>query len=371
MIPIAKPHIDEKDIEGVKKVLESGMLSLGPKLSEFEEKFAEFIGTKYAIAVSSGTSGLHLCMKALNLKEDDEIITSPFSFISSSNCILYEKAKPVFVDINEQTKNIDPEQIEKAITPKTKAILPVHIFGEPCDMESIIKIAEKYKIPVIEDACEAIGTIYNGKKVGSFGLASVFAFYANKQMTTGEGGIVCTNNEMVYNLCKSLRNQGRAEDMQWLDHNKLGFNYRLNDLSCSLGITQLQKIDFLIKEKEVLAKKYNEILLDIPNIKLPKETEHKSWFVYTINLDQKYNRDKIIKEMQKRGIATKPYLPSIHLQKFYRDTFNYKEGDFPVSEKISNTSLALPFFIGLKDDEINYIKQNLKEVLQSDEFLRR
>ncbi len=363
MIPIAKPHIDEKDIQEVVKVLKSGNLSLGPKLEEFEKKFSKYIGTKYAVAVSSGTAGLHLCIKALNIKEGDEVITSPFSFIASSNCIIYEKGKPVFVDINEKTKNIDPEKIEEVITPKTKAILPVHIFGESCDMEKIKKISEKHNIPIIEDACESLGTEYNGQKVGSFGLASVFAFYPNKQMTTGEGGIICTNDKILYDELRSLRNQGRSTDMQWLDHDKIGYNYRLSDINCSLGITQLNKIDFIIKEREKIAKIYNEKLSIIKGIKLPNPGK-KSWFVYAINIDEKHDRDKIIKELNKRGISTKPYLPSIHLQSAYKKMFRYKEGNYPISEKISNTSIALPFFIGIKEEEIEYIKDNLMDILK-------
>ena len=370
MIPLAKPHIDKKDIKEVKKVLKSGILSLGPKLEEFENKFSEYIGTKYAVAVSSGTAGLHLCMKSLKLKGGDEVITTPFSFIASSNCIIFENATPVFIDIDKKSKNIDPEKIEKAITKKTKAILLVHIFGESCDMEPIIKISKKYNLPIIEDACEAIGTTYKGKKVGTFGLASVFAFYPNKQITTGEGGIICTDNKNLYGLLKSLRNQGR-DSMEWLKHNKIGYNYRISDINCSLGITQLKKIKFILKEREKIAKKYKKSLDNISGITLPNMTEGKSWFVYTINLDKKYNRDEIIKELEKNNIQTKPYLPSIHLQKSYKDLFNYTKGEYPICEEISNTSIALPFFIGLKNKEINYIKKTIKKILENEEFLQK
>ena len=366
MIPLAKPHIDKKDIKEVKKVLKSGCLSLGPKIKEFEKRFADYIGTNHAIAVSSGTAGLHLCMKALKIKKGDEVITTPFSFIASSNVIVHENAKPVFVDIEKETKNIDPNKIESAITKKTKAILPVHIFGESCDMGKITKIAEKHNLPIIEDACEAIGTTYNGEKVGTFGKASVFAFYPNKQMTTGEGGIVCTNDEKLYSQLTSLRNQGRAS-MGWLEHDIVGYNYRLNELSCSLGITQIKKIDFLLNERKKVAEKLTKSLKNIPGItQLPKLTSGKSWFVYTINLDKKYNRDEIIKELENHGIQTRPYLPAIHLQKAYKELFNYKGGEFPVCEEASNTSIALPFYIGLKNKEINHIKRTLKKILKNE-----
>ncbi len=364
VIPIAKPYITKEDIDGVSKVLKSGNLSLGPKLNEFEEKFSKYVGTKYAVAVSSGTSALHLCIRSLKLKPKEEIITTPFSFIASANCILYGKGRPIFVDIDPETKNIDPRLIEEAITEKTKAILPVHIFGVSCDMDKIMKIAKKHNLPVIEDACEALGTTYRKQKVGTFGLASVFAFYPNKQMTTGEGGMICTNSEKLYEEFKSLRNQGRSSNMQWLDHNQIGYNYRLNDMSCSLGITQLKKIDFLLKEREKIAQYYNKILKDINGIKLPSSTEGKSWFVYTINLDNKYNRDEIIEKLNKLGIGTKPYLPSIHLQSAYKKLYGYKEGNFPISERVSDSSLALPFFIGLKKKDMDYIKENLKKILK-------
>ena len=370
MIPLARPLITKKDIKEVEKVLKSGTLSIGPKILEFERRFSKYIGTKYALAVSSGTAGLHLCVKALGIKEGDEVITTPFSFIASSNSILFEKAKPVFVDIEKETKNINPKEIEKKITKKTKAILLVHIFGEPCDMTNIMKIAKKHKIPVIEDACEALGTEYKGKKVGTFGKASVFAFYPNKVMTTGEGGMVCTNDKDVYNQINSLRNQGR-DSMGWLEHDKIGYNYRLNEISCSLGITQLEKVNYVIKEREKIAIKYNKVLKNINVITLPKITKGKSWFVYTINLDKKYNRDKIIKELEKRKICTRPYLPAIHLQKAYKDLFNYKKESYPICEETSKTSIALPFFIGLKNKHINYIKRSLINILKDEEFLQR
>ncbi len=362
MIPLSKPHIDEKDIQGVVETLRSGQLSLGPKLKEFETKFASYIGTKYAIAVSSGTTGLHLCMKALNLKEGDEVITSPFSFIASSNSILYEKAKPVFVDIDEKTFNIDPSKIEQKITKRTKAILPVHIFGLPAEMNSILAIAKKHNLLVIEDAAEAIGAEYQGIKAGTFGLASVFAFYPNKQMTTGEGGMICTDDENVYNLCKSLVNQGRAISDQWLSHERVGYNYRLDEMSCALGLTQLDKIDLLLKKREQVAKWYDEELKDNPNLLLPVKTPHKrSWFVYVVRLSPDIDRDLVMKLLLEKGIQTKPYLPSIHLQPAYQK-LGYNE-KFAVCEAVSKSSVALPFYTDLSQNDVKLVCQQLKNIL--------
>jgi perosamine synthetase len=359
MIPLAKPHIDKEDIREVVEVLESGALSLGPKIEEFEEKFAKQIGTKYAIAVNSGTSGLHLCIKALNIKEGDEVITTPFSFIASANCILFEKAKPVFVDVDEETFNINPELIEAKITDKTKAILLVHVFGQSCDMNKIVAIAKKHNLKIIEDACESINAVYEQKKVGTFGDAAVFAFYPNKQMTTGEGGMIVTNNKEIADLTKSLRNQGRSNNMQWLTHNLLGYNYRLTDIQAALGISQLNKIDFLISKRQELVNIYLEELKDVPEITLPKIAKQNihTWFVFPIIVEEKH-RDKLIEYLMSKQIQSKAYFsPAIHLQDFYKKEFGYKKGDFPIAEKLSKTILILPLFIGLTKQNILTIKQ--------------
>ncbi|MGD0976825.1 MAG: DegT/DnrJ/EryC1/StrS family aminotransferase [Minisyncoccia bacterium] len=365
--PIAKPYIKERERQLVMEVLNSGNLSLGPRYIEFEKKFAEKIGTKYACAVSSGTAGLHLAMIATGIGPGDEVITSPFSFIASANSVLYVGAKPVFVDIEPVTYNIDPSKIEEKITPKTKAILVVHIFGQSADMSPILKIARKHKLQIIEDACESVCAKFKNKNVGTFGESAIFAFYPNKQMTTGEGGIIVTNDKNIYTLCVSLRNQGRSENMQWLDHSRLGYNYRLDEMSAALGLAQLEKLDFMIKKKRTIAQLYNKYfakhdrIIAVPQI--GKENTH-SWFVYTVRIkDQKINRDEIIEDLHKQGISTKPYLPSIHLFGFYRDKFNYKRGDFPVSEMVSDSSLALPFYIGLKEADIKHIANKVLEVL--------
>lgn len=362
---IAKPYITEKDRKSVLAVLNTDNLSLGPKCREFEKKFAKKLGVKYACAVSSGTAGLHLALLACGIKEGDEVITSPFSFVASANAILYVGAKPVFVDIDPLIYNMDVAKIEEKITGKTKAILVVHIFGQPCEMEPIMKIAKKYKLRIIEDACESIGATHKGKLAGTFGSAGVFAFYPNKQMTTGEGGMIITNSKKIYEICDSLRNQGRAKNDQWLDHKYLGYNYRLDGMSCALGISQLAKLDFMIKERRKIAGWYNKILKsDSSIIQTPATAANNThtWFVYVIKIkNKKINRDRLIKNLKKLGISAKPYLPSIHLFDFYRKQFGYKLGDFPISEEMSAFSLALPIYLGLTESDCFYIIKRLKK----------
>jgi len=363
-----KPNIANKEKKYVLQVLDSGDLSLGPVHKKFEQKFAKLIGVKYAVSVSSGTAGLHLAMIAAGIKRGDEVITTPFSFIASANCILYVGAKPVFVDIDPDTYNINTALIEKAITKKTKAILVVHIFGQSCDMDPIKKIAKKYKLKIVEDACESLLASYCGQKVGTFGESAVFAFYPNKQITTGEGGMIVTNSKKYYDLFCSLRNQGRTSDMGWLDHKCLGYNYRMDELSAAVGLAQLERIKYLISERKKNARRYNKYLSGYGDIlKLPvtaKDNMH-TWFVYTIQiLKIGTSRDLLIKKLAKQGIQAKPYLPSIHLFDFYRKKFGFKKGDFPVSEKVSRRSLSLPFYIGLVESDIKYICQKLIKLIK-------
>lgn len=366
--PIAKPYINEREKELVLEVLNSDNLSLGPKHKEFEEKFAQKIGTKYACSVSSGTAGLHLVMIAAGIKEGDEVITSPFSFIASSNAILYVGAKPVFVDVDPVTYNMDASEIEKKITKKTKAILVVHIFGQATDMTPVLKIAKKYKLKIIEDACESIMAKYKGKNVGTFGESAVFAFYPNKQMTTGEGGMIVTDSKKVYEICCSLKNQGRSPNMQWLDHKYLGYNYRMDEMSAAVGIAQLEKLNFMIKERQKICTTYNKYfgkysdLVQIPQV--GKDNTH-TWFVYVLQIkNKKIERDEVIKDLYEVGIATKPYLPPIHLFDFYRKKFKYKSGDFPVSEAVGRLSIALPLYIGLKEGDIKDISGKVIEIVK-------
>jgi len=367
-IPLARPCTATEEIKAVVEVLESGCLSLGPRLDEFERRFANLIGTRYAVGVNSGTSGLHLCIKALGIKEGDEVITSPFSFIASANSILYENARPVFVDIEEESFNMDPGKITEKVTKNTKAILVVHVFGQSCDMDPIMKIAKKFGLAVIEDACESINATYKGRKVGSFGQAAVFAFYPNKQMTTGEGGMIVTDNEEIYNLCKSYANQGRGKDMQWLLHERIGYNYRLSEISSALGIAQLDKLDSLIKRRREIARAYMEELQGTRGIVLPKIREHNehTWFIFPIRIIG-LDRNRIIAELGKRGIASKAYFyPCIHLQPFYIEKFGYRGGDFPVSEKISNQTIVLPLYPQMGETEIKFVTGALKTIMEEE-----
>ncbi len=365
IVPLSKPYTDEEEVNAVSEVIRSGRHSLGPKLKEFEEEFAKYIGIKYAAGVSSGTSGLHLCMKILDLKEGDEIITTPFSFIASSNCIIYERTKPVFVDIDEKTFNIDVSKIEDKINNKTKAILPVHVFGHPCNIDEIIEIAERNNLRVVEDACESIGAEYKGIKTGKFGETAVFAFYPNKQITTGEGGMIVTDDEDYYKMIKSLSNQGRSGNGEWLVHDNIGYNYRLNEMSAALGLVQLKKINEILEKRENVAKKYEEILKNIDGVSIPQINNDvkKSWFVYVIRLDDSIDRKIVMDKLNDKGISNNFYFPCIHLQPIYKKMFGYKEGDFPVCEKVSKSTLALPFFTQMDDKTIERVCNSLEEVI--------
>lgn len=362
--PLARPYIDNADKKAVLRVLESGYLSGGSKYLEFEKKMANYLGVKYACSVSSGTAGLHLAVKALEIGRGDEVITTPFSFVASSNCLLYERAKPVFVDIEDVTYNINPQKIEAAIGKKTKAILPVHIFGQSCEMDKIVQIAKKYGLHIIEDACESLGSKYMGKKTGTFGEIGVFAFYPNKQMTTGEGGMIATNSKTIYEICSSLRNQGRSINDQWLRHERLGYNYRMNEMSAALGISQLKKLDWMIKKRQQIVAWYNSELADTEGIIVPKIGSFRThtWFLYVIRLTKTLRND-IIRNLAKAGIASKNYMPTIHLQPFMRKLFGYRVGDFPISEMVASQSLALPFYIQMNKSDVKKICNEIKKIV--------
>ena len=363
--PIARPWITENEIQRVSDVLRSGNLSLGPRLPEFEKKFAAYVGTRYAAAVFSGTAGLHLCMRWLDLKEGDEVITSPFSFIASANSIMFERAVPRFIDIDPKTLNMDPSRIEQAITSRTKAILVVHIFGYPADMEAIEAIARKHALPIIEDACESLGALYKGRKVGALGNPSVFGFYPNKQMTTGEGGIVATDDESCYQTIKQLANQGRAATDQWMEHTELGYNYRLSDLHCAVGIAQLERLEESLRLRRTMADTYHRLLRGIDELELlPVDLpESRSWFVYPVWFRRPLERTFCMEALIARGITCRPYLPSIHLQSFYRKRFGFRGGEFPVSEDKSARGMAIPFYIGLTEDDLGIIAREIRSVI--------
>ena len=370
-VPLSKPWIIEEDIEIVNEVLNSNMLCFGPWLSDFEKELAKIAGRKYGIALNSGTSALHLIIRSLGIGEGDEVITTPFSFIASSNAILFERAKPVFVDIKKDTYNIDPELIEPKITEKTKAILGVDVFGQPADWDKIDKIAKKYNLYVIEDACEAIGASYRGRPAGSFGVAGTFAFYPNKQITTGEGGAIVTDDEHLRSLSESLKNQGRGEGDTWLSHTRLGYNYRISDINCALGLSQLRRLDKILKMREDVAHLYNERLREIDEIITPyisEDTTQMSWFVYVIRLSDEFSkedRDKVIKELAKKGIQSRNYFSPIHLQPFYVREFGFKRGDFPLTEFVSDRTISLPFYTTMTEEEVDYVVCSLKEVIKS------
>jgi perosamine synthetase len=369
-ISLAKPDIRAKERKAVLEVLSGSRLALGPRLEEFEKRIAEFIGVKYAVAVNSGTSGLHLLIRALGIGKGDEVITTPFSFIASSNCILYEGAKPVFVDIESRTLNISPDQIEKAITRRTKAILAVDTFGHPAEWDAISKIAKRNNLRVIEDACEAFGSEYKGVKCGSFGDAGVFAFYPNKQITTGEGGMIVTNSKPIADVSRSMSNQGRLKnDGRWLEHVMLGYNYRMDEMSAALGIAQLERIDEIMKKRKKVAELYQVHLRQVPEVEpFPVSPDVKiSWFTYVVRLRGGYTqkkRDKIIEGMKEAGIQCGTYFKSIHLSPFYQKAFGYGRGDFPVSENASLQTIVLPFFNTLKESQIKYIVGTLKEQIR-------
>ena len=365
--PLARPYLSKEEETHVLKVLRSGTLSIGPYIEEFEKKFAKTVGVKYACAVSSGTAGLHVALIAAGIGPGDEVITSPFSFVASSNAILYVGATPVFVDIDPLTYNINPDEVEKKITPKTKAILPVHIFGQCADMGALMALARKHKLIVIEDACESLKAEYKGKQAGTFGLAGVFAFYANKQMTTGEGGMLVTDNKKVYETVRSLRNQGRAPNMQWLDHDRLGYNYRMDEMSAALGVVQLKKLPVSVRERQRIAAWYEKYLAPyrdpVLTPRIASYTTH-TFFVYVVQiLKPGVKRDSLIERLAKKGVATKPYLPSIHLFSFYQKLLGTKKGDFPISEGVSERSIALPLYVGLTEKDVKNIVHTLISTL--------
>ena len=396
-VPMSGPDITAAEIEAVNQVLQTRYLSLGPKIDEFEERFAAYVGARHAVAVSSGTAGLHLCVIAAGVGERNLVITTPFSFVASANVILYERATPIFVDIDPQTLNIDPALVAQAaddlarggdaanrwlpptlrhppsaICYRPSAILPVHAFGQPADMDPILEVAREYDLAVIEDACEALGAEYKGRRIGTqhetrnTKHATVFAFYPNKQMTTGEGGMIVTDREDWDALFRSLRNQGRDVFDAWLNHTRLGYNYRLDEMSAALGLAQLGRIEELLAKRERVAQIYNERLREVEGVTIPyvaSDTTRISWFVYVIRLAPEVNRNAVMAALEERGISSRPYFTPIHLQPFYRETFGYTEGDFPITESVARSTLALPFYGNLDEEKIDFVCESLKEIV--------
>jgi perosamine synthetase len=364
-IPLSRPDIGPGEEERVLAVLRSGRLSLGPRLAEFEEAFRQRVGARFASAVSSGTAGLHLALRAVGVSDGDEVITSPFSFVASANVAVYERARPVFVDIDPVTLNITPDAVAAAVTERTAALLPVDVFGYPADVVAL----EPLGIPIVEDACEALGAVSaDGVPIGGRAHPTVFAFYPNKQMTTGEGGMVCGGDPALKERIDSERNQGRAPNMDWLDHDRLGFNYRLSDISCALGLAQLEHLDQMLAGRTRVAALYRDALGDVEGLGLPCPDTgrvRRGWFVFVVQLPRGLDRDQVVRVLSEQGIPSKPYFPAVHLMTFYRERFGHREGEFPVCEDVAARSIALPFFPQMTEGLVDRVAGALKSVIRS------
>ncbi|MDW8212833.1 MAG: DegT/DnrJ/EryC1/StrS family aminotransferase [Roseiflexaceae bacterium] len=390
-IPMSSPDISDAEVQAVVETLRTPTLSIGPRLAAFERAAAAVAGVEWGVGVNSGTSGLHLCIIAAGVGEGDLVITTPFSFIASANCVLYERGVPVFVDVDPTTGNIDPHlaasaaddlmrggadadrwlppALRGARRPKGRlcALLPVHAFGQPADMDPLIDTARNHDLAVIEDACEALGAAYKGRPAGSLGDAAVFAFYPNKQITTGEGGMIVTNREAWAHLFRSLRNQGRDVFDGWLNHTRLGYNYRLDELSAALGLVQVQRLDELLAKRARVAAWYNERLAGVEFIETPRvapTTAHMSWFVYVVRILPPAQRDTVVRLLAERGIPSRPYFTPIHLQPFYRERFGYRGGEFPVTEYLGAVSLALPFSSVMTEAQVDAVYEALRDAVQ-------
>jgi perosamine synthetase len=366
-VPLARPVVGEREEQLLVETLRSGRLSLGPRLGEFEAAFAQHLGVSNVSAVSSGTAGLHLAIRAAGIEAGDEVLTTPFSFVASANCLLYEGARPVFCDIDPRTLNITPDAAADAVTDRTTGLLPVHIFGYPAEMTGFEELAADRGLWLVEDACEALGAVHaDGRPVGARDNLAVFGFYPNKQLTTGEGGVVVAPDAAAKERIDSERNQGRAPDMGWLDHDRLGFNYRLDDLSCALGLAQLERLEQMLAGRARVAAAYGEALAGIEGLGLPCPDDggdRRGWFVYVVQLPDGTERDYAIRALRERGIDSKPYLPAIHLLSFYRERFGHREGEFPVCEDVARRSLALPFHPELSAAEVERVVEGLRAAI--------
>ncbi|MCC6682406.1 MAG: DegT/DnrJ/EryC1/StrS aminotransferase family protein [Phycisphaeraceae bacterium] len=391
-IPLSSPDITDAEIAAVTSVLRSGRLSIGPRQDLFEQMVAERAKRRHGVAVSSGTAGLHLALAALGIGPGDEVVTTPFSFIASANCILMTGAKPVFVDIDPVSLNMDPAKVEAAITPRTKAILAVEVFANCAHMQRLAQIAQAHEIPLVEDCCEALGAQYHGKPAGSFGRVGVFGFYPNKQITTGEGGVIVTDDDKLADACRSMRNQGRAvavgEPTQggphgshigsWLMHERMGYNYRLSEINAALGVVQMERLDEILQRRRNVAMMYLRRLLDwdqliVPTVEAGCEQEV-SWFVFVVRMISQYGqveRDRIISGLRRHEVGSSNYFPCIHLQPFYRQQFGHAKGDFPVAESISERTLALPFHNRLDETHVELVCHTLKIMVQREQLLKR
>ena len=364
-IPLARPDVGARELELVTQVLRSDVLALGPFGPRFEAGIASLAGRKEGIACSSGTAGLHLGVRALEIGAGDEVVTTPFSFVASANCLLYERAVPRFVDIDEDNLGIDPNLIESAATNRTRAVLPVHVFGRPCGIEAVETLSRRRGWAIIEDACEGLGSSVGGRPLGSFGDVAVFAFYPNKQITTGEGGMVVTDDHALADTMRSLRNQGRDTDGTWLRHIRLGYNYRLDELSAAVGVAQVERLAELRAGRARVAAAYQSALGNRDWLRLPQAGtgETVDWFVYVVRLHPDIDRDRVIGRLATLGVPSRPYFAPIHLQPFYRSEFGFRPGDFPVTERVAASTLALPFSSRLTDEEVGYVADALLEAV--------
>ena len=386
-IPMSSPDLTEAERQAVSAVLHTPYLSMGRELEAFEAAFCNFTGSRSAIGVNSGTAGLHLCVRAAGITEGDIVITTPFSFVSSTNVLLFERAVPIFVDVEATTGNINVGQVNQAVKDITsggtaaenwlpssvtsdgarlKAILVVDVFGQPSDMDPILKIAKEHNLKVIEDSCEALGAEYKGRKAGTLGDYGVFGFYPNKQITTGEGGVIVTSDDRAASIMLALRNQGRAPGDTWLEHSYLGYNYRLDEMSAALGRVQLTRLDEMLAKRSQVAAWYENRLFEIPEVETPqveKSTSRMSWFVYVIRLTPAVDRDYVVSELEKRGVPARPYFAPIHLQRYMVEQFGYKEGDYPVTEDLGHRSLALPFSGVMKETQVDFVCNATREII--------
>jgi perosamine synthetase len=366
-VSLSSPYLDEREEELVLDVLRSGRLSLGPTIDRFEEAVAERVGAPYAAAVSSGTAGLHLLCVAAGIRPGDEVITSPYSFAASANCFLYEGGVPVFADVDPRTMNMDPDAVRAAVTSRTRAIVAVDIYGYPCELDELRSIADEHGLALVEDACEALGARYKGAPLGSHGPSAVFAFYPNKQITTGEGGIVTTHSEEEWRLLRSLRNQGRGDAGGWLEHVRLGYNYRLSDVGAAIGVGQVAKLDEILRLRAGVASRYDDLLRDVDGVGLPApdDDDHvRSWFVYVVTLPDNATRERVIAHLERERIGYNRYLPSIHLQPYMRERYGFREGMCPVAEDLSSRTLALPFFTSLEREAQERVAEVLAAALR-------
>jgi len=361
-VPLSQPSITDVEVEAVLAVLRTPTLSLGPRVRAFERAAAEYVGVAEAVAVNSGTSGLHLCLAAAGIGSGDEVITTPFSFVASANCALYQGARPVFADIDPRTLNLDPARVAAAVTPRTRAIVAVDVFGQPAPIEELRAIAARHDLALIQDACEAIGAERDGRRVGGQAKAAVFAFYPNKQITAGEGGMIVTDDRAFARVLRSLSNQGRDDDGTWMNHVRLGYNYRLDEMSAALGLAQLGRIDEILDRRARVAGWYNERLAAMNAVRAPyvaPETTRMSWFVYVVRLDERIDRDALMAALEADGVPSRPYFVPIHLQPLYRERFGHRPGDFPVTEQVARTTLALPFFTDMSEGQVDYVCDRL------------